>query len=332
MSDKTLIIAEAGVNHNGDLETAKELIAAAKAAGADVVKFQTAKLSSLVAASAPMADYQKENTGVSQSQKEMLAKLLLPFEDFTVLADECRRQGIAFLSTPFDIESIRFLTPLQKVWKVPSGEITNYPYLVQIAGTGMPVILSTGMSELHEIEAAKRVLEENGAGKLTLLHCTTEYPAPLEEVNLRVIPALKARFGCDVGYSDHTRGIEISLAAAALGATVIEKHFTLDRNMPGPDHKASLEPNELAALVKGVRTIEKALGDGVKRPTPSELKNRAVARKSVVAARDIRQGELLTAENLTTKRPGTGVDPMRWNELLGTRAVRDFREDELIEI
>ena len=329
---EVLIIAEAGVNHNGDLETAKALVREAKRAGADIVKFQTAKLDSLVAASAPMAAYQKENTGVSQSQKEMLSRLLLDFEDFLTLADYCKEVGITFLSTPFDLESIEFLAPLQEIWKVPSGEITNYPYLTAIAKTHRRVILSTGMSEPREIEAALRVLKENGAGEITLLHCTTEYPAPIEEVNLRVIPAFREAFGCPVGYSDHTQGIEISLAAVALGATVIEKHFTLDRNMPGPDHKASLEPDELCALVSGVRKVALALGDGVKRVTPSERKNRAVARKSIVAKKAIRKGEPFSTDNLTTKRPGTGLDPMRWNEILGKTAPRDFAEDELIEL
>ncbi len=329
---EVLIIAEAGVNHNGDLETAKALVREAKRAGADIVKFQTAKLDSLVAACAPMAAYQKENTGVSQSQKEMLSRLLLDFEDFLTLADYCKEVGITFLSTPFDLESIEFLAPLQEIWKVPSGEITNYPYLTAIAKTHRRVILSTGMSEPREIEAALRVLKENGAGEITLLHCTTEYPAPIEEVNLRVIPAFREAFGCPVGYSDHTQGIEISLAAVALGATVIEKHFTLDRNMPGPDHKASLEPDELCALVSGVRKVALALGDGVKRVTPSERKNRAVARKSIVAKKAIRKGEPFSTDNLTTKRPGTGLDPMRWNEILGKTAPRDFAEDELIEL
>ena len=329
---KVLIIAEAGVNHNGSLETAKELVRTAKACGADIVKFQTAKLDSLVSKHAEMADYQKKNIGREESQKEMLRKLLLSYDDFLELADYCREVGIQFLSTPFDIDSIRFLNEMQDIWKVPSGEITNYPYLVEIAGTGKEVILSTGMCEMDEIRDALRVLKENGAGKIMILHCTTEYPAPLADVNLRVMQTLKDAFGCPVGYSDHTQGIEVSLAAAALGAEVIEKHFTLDKNMPGPDHKASLEPDELKALVDGIRKIETALGTAEKHPSACEMKNRAVARKSIVAARVVKAGELFSAENLTTKRPGSGISPMRWNEVIGQRAARDFSEDELIEL
>ncbi|MBR1862717.1 MAG: N-acetylneuraminate synthase [Ruminococcus sp.] len=329
---KTLIIAEAGVNHNGSLEIAKQLVRTAKECGADIVKFQTAKLDSLVSKYAEMADYQKANTGKVESQKEMLSRLLLSFEDFTELAGYCKEVGIMFLSTPFDVESIHFLNGMQQIWKIPSGEVTNYPYLVEIAKTGKRVILSTGMCEMEEIRAAVKVLKDNGADDITILHCTTEYPAPLAEVNLNVMTTLRNEFGCKVGYSDHTKGIEVSLAAAAMGAQVIEKHFTLDRDMEGPDHKASLEPDELKALVEGIRNIELAKGSFEKAPTESELKNRAVARKSIVAARDISQGELLTEENLTTKRPGSGISPMRWKEVLGTAAKRDFMEDELIEI
>ena len=330
--ERTLIIAEAGVNHNGSLETAKQLVRTAKECGADIVKFQTAKLDSLVSKFAEMADYQKANTGKTESQKEMLAKLLLSFEDFTELAAYCKEIGIMFLSTPFDIESIHFLNDMQDIWKIPSGEITNYPYLVEIAKTGKQIILSTGMCELDEIRAAVKVLKDNGAEDITILHCTTEYPAPLAEVNLNVMETLRNEFGCKVGYSDHTKGIEISLAAVAMGAEVIEKHFTLDKNMPGPDHKASLEPDELKALVDGIRNIEIAKGSADKRPTASEIKNRAVARKSIVAARNIKQGEIFTEENLTTKRPGDGVSPMKWNDVIGTAAKRDFMEDELIEL
>lgn len=329
---KTLIIAEAGVNHNGSLEIAKQLVRTAKECGADIVKFQTAKLDSLVSKFAEMADYQKANTGKVESQKEMLSKLLLTFDEFKELAEYCKEVGIMFLSTPFDIESIHFLNDMQEIWKIPSGEITNYPYLVEIAKTGKKVILSTGMSELDEIRAAVDVLRNNGANNIIILHCTTEYPAPLAEVNLNVMTTLKKEFGCKVGYSDHTRGIEVSLAAVAMGAEVIEKHFTLDRNMEGPDHKASLEPNELKALVDGIRNIELAKGSFEKVPTESELKNRSVARKSIVAARNISTGEVFTEENLTTKRPGNGVSPMKWNEIIGTTAKRDFMEDELIEI
>lgn len=328
----TLIIAEAGVNHNGSLETAKKLVVAAKEAGADIVKFQTAKLDSLVSKFAPMADYQKKNLGQEESQKAMLSKLLLSFEDFVEIAAFCREIGIEFLSTPFDIESIHFLNDMQDIWKIPSGEITNYPYLVEIAITKKRIILSTGMCELDEIRAALEVLKANGADNITLLHCTTEYPAPLDEVNLKAMISLQKEFGCEVGYSDHTQGIEVSLAAVAMGARVIEKHFTLDRKMPGPDHKASLEPDELKKLVSGIRKIERAMGIEEKRPTTSELKNRVVARKSIVATCFIKAGEMLTEDNLTTKRPGNGISPMRWNEVIGTPAIRDFMEDELIEV
>ena len=330
--ERTLIIAEAGVNHNGSLETAKQLVRTAKECGADIVKFPTAKLDSLVSKFAEMADYQKANIGKTESQKEMLAKLLLSFDDFTELAAYCKEVGILFLSTPFDIESIYFLNDMQDIWKIPSGEITNYPYLVEIAKTGKRIILSTGMCELDEIRATVKVLKDNGADDITILHCTTEYPVPLSEVNLNVMETLRKEFGCKIGYSDHTKGIEISLAAVAMGAEVIEKHFTLDRNMPGPDHKASLEPNELKALVESIRNIELAKGSAEKKPTASELKNRAVARKSIVAARSIKRGEIFTEENLTTKRPGDGISPMKWNDVIGMAAKRDFMEDELIEI
>lgn len=329
---RTLIIAEAGVNHNGSLEMAKKLVDTAKACGADIVKFQTAKLDSLVSKSAHMADYQKKNTGVEESQKDMLKKLLLDFDDFVELADYCKQVGIMFLSTPFDIESIHFLNELQDIWKVPSGEITNYPYLVEIGKTAKKVILSTGMAEMKEISAAIKVLEENGTKEITILHCTTEYPAPIEDVNLRVMNIMRDEFGYPVGYSDHTQGIEVDLAAVALGATVIEKHFTLDHNLPGPDHKASLEPEELKAMVNGIRKVELALGVAEKKPSKAEMKNRLVARKSIVAKKSIAVGETLTVENITTKRPGSGINPMKWNEVLGTKAIRDFAEDELIEI
>jgi len=330
--NNTLIIAEAGVNHNGNLETAKKLIEVAKECGADIVKFQTGKLDLVVSKYAPMADYQKENIGKEESQKDMLRKLLLKFEDFIELSDYCKQVGIKFLSTPFDIESIHFLNSIQDVWKVPSGEITNYPYLVEIGKTKKKVILSTGMSDLQEIHEAINVLTKNGTRDIILLHCTTEYPTPISEVNLNVLETLKNEFGYPVGYSDHTQGIEVDLAAVALGATVIEKHFTLDKNMVGPDHKASLEPNELKAMVEGIRKIELAKGSNIKVPTKSELKNRIVARKSIVAAKKIVMGNVFTEKNLTTKRPGNGVSPMRWNEVIGQKAKRDFEEDELIEL
>lgn len=329
---KVCIIAEAGVNHNGSLELAKQLVDVAKECGADIVKFQTAKLESLVSRFAEMAEYQKQNTGKEKSQKEMLEELLLSYEDFEELADYCRQKDIEFLSTPFDVESIKFLEDKVRFWKIPSGEITNYPYLVEIAKTGKPIVLSTGMSELEEIRSALEVLKRFGAGTVTLLHCTTEYPTPYEDVNLKAMVALKDQFDIEVGYSDHTRGIEVPIAAVAMGAVVIEKHFTLDCNMDGPDHKASLEPAELKAMVEAVRKIEQALGDGVKRPAGSEIKNINIARKSIVAKRDIKAGEELREDNITTKRPGTGISPMKWPDVIGTRAIRDFKEDELIEL
>ncbi|NBJ92524.1 N-acetylneuraminate synthase [Parablautia muri] len=329
---RTLIIAEAGVNHNGDLSMAKELVWTAKDCGADIVKFQTANIDSLVSKSAQMAEYQQKNTGQKKSQKEMLRNILLKFEDFNELANCCIKTGIQFLSTPFDIESVHFLNKFQNIWKIPSGEITNYPYLVEIGRTKKKVILSTGMSELSEIYDAVNTLKNNGTKDITLLHCTTEYPAPIEEVNLNVMETLKQEFGCSIGYSDHTQGIEIALAAVAMGAEIIEKHFTLDKNLPGPDHKASLEPDELKDMIKCIRNIELARGTNIKKPTVSELKNKNIARKSIVAAKTIKYGEPFTEENLTTKRPGTGISPMKWNEILGKKAARCFEEDELIEL
>lgn len=329
---KTLIIAEAGVNHNGDINLAKRLVDVAKEAGADIVKFQTADLESLVSVYAEMADYQKQNVGQTESQKEMLSKLLLGYDEFIELERYCRKVGIQFLSTPFDLKSIDFLEPLVKMWKIPSGEITNLPYLEKISQTHKPIILSTGMSELEEVNNALRILRSNGNKDITLLHCTTEYPAPYDEVNLGVMQTLGGVFNCPIGYSDHTSGIEISVAAAAMGAMIIEKHFTLDKDMQGPDHKASIEPDELASLVKAIRHVDLALGGGKKEPMPSEIKNRAVARKSIVAVRDIKKGEMFTEENLTTKRPGDGISPMKWHEVLGLAAIRDFKRDELIEV
>ena len=329
---KVLIIAEAGVNHNGDINLAKRLIDEAKKAGADIVKFQTFNPQKLASKNAKMAEYQKKNLGVEESQETMLSKLTLTKEEYIELAEYCRLIGIKFLSTPFDIESIKFLNGLQDIWKIPSGEITNYPYLVEIARTGKEIILSTGMSSLEEVQDAIDVLKKNGAGEITVLHCTTNYPTPMEDVNLRAMLTLRGKFGCAVGYSDHTNGIEIPVAAVAMGATVIEKHFTLDRNMEGPDHKASLEPDELNAMVSAIRNVEQALGDGNKVPAASEKANIAVARKRIIAARNIKIGEIFTEDNITTKRPGTGISPMRWNEVLGQKAIRDFEEDELIEL
>ena len=329
---KVLIIAEAGVNHNGNINIAKELVREAKRCGADIVKFQTFNPKKLASKYAIMADYQKENLGFEESQDVMLSRFTLSQEEYVMLADYCRETGIQFLSTPFEIESVQFLNDWQEIWKIPSGEITNYPYLVEIAKTGKDIILSTGMSTLQEVDDALAVLRENGAGKITLLHCTTNYPTPMQDVNLRAMLTLRDKCGCPVGYSDHTKGIEVSVAAVALGAEVIEKHFTLDRNMEGPDHKASLEPDELEAMVKTIRNIEKALGDGIKKPSKSEKANIAVVRKSIIASDNIKAGDILTENNLTTKRPGIGISPMRWNEVIGTRAIKDFGEDELIEI
>ena len=332
---KTLIIAEAGVNHNGDIALAKKLIAAAADAGADLVKFQTFIARNLVSKSAPKAEYQKNVTDPEESQQEMVRKLELSKENHLELIDECKRKGIGFFSTAFDLESVDLLEEFgSKFVKVPSGELTNLPYLRYLTRTGKPVLLSTGMANLGEIEAAINVIEQAGTprAKITVLHCTTEYPTPMEDVNLRAMVNIGNALGVKVGYSDHTSGIEIPIAAVALGATVIEKHFTLDRNLPGPDHRASLEPDELKAMVAGIRNIERALGDGIKRPSPSELKNKPIARKSLVAATDIKAGEVFTENNLTAKRPGTGLSPMRWDEVIGRTAPRDFVSDELIEL
>lgn len=329
---RVLIIAEAGVNHNGDVNIARKLITEAKRCGADIVKFQTFVPKKLASKNAIMAGYQVQNLGIKTTQEEMLNKLALKREEYVALASYCREAGIRFLSTPFETDSVRFLNNLQDIWKIPSGEITNYPYLVEIARTGKDVILSTGMSTLEEVDSALNILNANGSGKITLLHCTTDYPTPMRDVNLNAIITLKEHCGCPVGYSDHTQGIEVPIAAVAMGAEVIEKHFTLDRTMEGPDHRASLEPGELKAMVQAIRNIEAAMGDGVKVPSESEKANIAVARKSITAAVNIKMGEQLTEENLTVKRPGTGISPMKWNEVLGTKAVRDFAEDELIEI
>lgn len=330
--NKVLIIAEAGVNHNGSYELAVKLIDEAKRAGADIVKFQTAKLDSLVSRYAKMAEYQKQNTGKRESQKAMLSRLLLKFEDYPKLADYCKKIGIIFLSTPFDIESIRFLNNLVPFWKIPSGEITNYPYLLEIAKTGKPVVMSTGMCEIEEIDSAFKLLRENGTPRIILLHCNTQYPTPFEDVNLRAMNELCDRYEVEVGYSDHTLGIEVPIAAVAMGAQVIEKHFTLDKNMEGPDHKASLEPQELKEMIQSIRNIEKALGDGKKKPSKSEVINREVARKSIVAKRNIKEGDIFSEENLTTKRPGNGISPMRWNDIVGKKATRNYFEDEMIEL
>lgn len=332
MSD-VFIIAEAGVNHNGDIKLAKKLIDTAKIAGVDAVKFQTFKAESLVSKVAQKADYQNQTTRANESQLEMVKKLELSFGDFRELKKYCDQKELLFLSTPFDFESINFLESLEMpIYKVPSGEITNLPYLMKIASTGKPVIMSTGMSDLDEVGLALEVLRDNGAGTITLLHCNTQYPTPFEDANIKAMLTLKEHFGVEVGYSDHTLGIEAPIAAIALGATVIEKHFTLDKNLDGPDHKASLDPQELKAMVTSIRNIEVALGDGIKRPSVSEKTNKEVARKSIIARRNIVKGEIFTQDNLTVKRPGNGISPMKWFEVLGMSAKRDFCEDELIDL
>ena len=332
-----LIIAEAGVNHNGSIEIAKQLIDKAVEAGVDIIKFQTFKSEKLVSKSAKQADYQKKNIHNSDndSQLDMLKKLELSDADHKVLIDYCNKKKIKFFSTAFDFESIDYLHSINiGLWKIPSGEITNYPYLKKIAQYGESVILSTGMCEIDDISAALKVLLDNGLtkDKISILHCNTEYPTPFKDVNLLAMNELKERFGVRVGYSDHTKGIEVPIAAVALGAEIIEKHFTLDRNMEGPDHKASLEPHELKAMVSAIRNIELALGTGHKTVSESERKNIAIARKSIVAASNIKQGDLFTDENITVKRPGDGISPMRWEEVLGRKAKRDFAADELIEL
>lgn len=331
--NNVFIIAEAGVNHNGDMNLAKRLIDAAKSAGADAVKFQTFKAKDLVSKAAPKAGYQKLTAETDEGQLEMLERLELSHSNFKDLHGYCEEKGILFLSSAFDLDSIDVLEKLDMpVYKVPSGEITNLPYLIKIAGTGKPVIISTGMSDLDEVESAIEALRDHGAGKITLLHCNTQYPTPFEDANLKAMLTLKERFGLAVGYSDHTLGIEAPIAAAALGATVIEKHFTLDKTLKGPDHRASLDPLELKAMVTSVRNIEAALGDGIKRPSVSENTNKEAVRKSIVARRNIVKGEIFTQENLTVKRPGNGISPMRWFEVLGISASRDFCEDELIKL
>ena len=326
------IIAEAGVNHNGSMELAKKMVDKAKEAGADYIKFQTFQPEKLVSKYADKAEYQKKTTGSEESQLEMLKKLALTQETFREVKDYCKQVGIGFISTPFDLDSIDFLESLDMdFWKIPSGEITNLPYLIKIAKTGRPIVMSTGMCQIEEIEEALTWLKKSGAGEITLLHCNTQYPTPMEDVNLNAMQSLRRQFQLPVGYSDHTQGIEVPIAAVALGATVIEKHFTLDQTMEGPDHMASLAPEELTAMVRAIRNIEKALGDGEKGVTPSEMANRTVARKSIVAAGRIRKGEPFTEMNLTVKRPGNGISPMNWFEVLGKTAGRDYFEDELID-
>jgi N,N'-diacetyllegionaminate synthase len=332
---KTLIIAEAGVNHNGDLEMARRLVEVAAQSGADFVKFQTFKADRLVTRQAAKADYQRQLTAEYESQYDMIRRLELTPEMHVALIKHCARQGIRFLSTGFDIESLDLLAGFgMPLFKIPSGEITNLPYLQHVGRMGTPAILSTGMAALAEIGAALDVLERAGTPRhrITVLHCNTEYPTPMSDVNLRAMLSIRDVFGVQVGYSDHTAGIEVPIAAVALGASVIEKHFTLDRNLPGPDHQASLEPDELKAMVTAIRNIEQALGDGLKRPSASEAKNIPIVRKSLVAACPISAGEPFTRANLAVKRPGTGVSPMRMDEVLGRVARRDFQTDELIEL
>lgn len=330
---KVFIIAEAGVNHNGSLSRALELCDAAKEAGADAVKFQTWKTEKIVTERARMAAYQKENLGADDSQFAMLKALELSYEDFRAIREHCRAIGIEFLSTPDEEESLRFLVSLGlPLVKVGSGEVTNIPYLRQIGECRLPVILSTGMSTLEQVKVAYQTLLDAGAPEVALLHCTTNYPCPMEEVNLRAMLTLKESFGCAVGYSDHTMGIEVPVAAVALGAQIIEKHFTLSRELPGPDHKASLEPSELKAMVQAVRNIETALGDGEKRPNASEKANAQVVQKSILAACPIRKGEVLTADKLTVKRAGGGLSPVCWDSVVGTVAQYDFDTDEAIRL
>lgn len=328
-----IIIAEAGVNHNGNFELAKKMVDAAKEAGVDYVKFQTFNPKKLVSKYAEKAEYQKETTGSDETQLQMLQKLTLTEDNFLSLRDYCREVGIGFISTPFDLDSIAFLETFDMdFWKVPSGEVTNLPYLEAIARTKRKVVMSTGMCDMNEIQDAIEVLEKNGTTDITLLHCNTQYPTPYEHVSLSAMNSIRDALHKEVGYSDHTQGIEVPIAAVAMGATVIEKHFTLDKNMEGPDHKASLNPLELQQMVVAIRNIEQAIGNGLKEPSSSEMANKGVARKSIVASRSIKQGEVFSEDNLTTKRPGTGISPMKWYEVIGKVAPRDFSEDEIIEL
>ncbi len=328
---RVFVIAEAGVNHNGDIEIAKQLIDAASEAGADAVKFQTFQADSLVCRTAKKAEYQLETTDRTETQYDMLKKLELTPQMHRELIEHCLKRNIMFLSTPFDLESIKLLSELgMQIYKIPSGEITNLPYLREIAKQQKKIILSTGMSSMDEVKAAVNVLKNNGTEELTLLHCNTQYPTPISDVNLLAMVKMREETGLPVGYSDHTQGIEVPIAAAALGAEVIEKHFTLDRKMEGPDHKASLEPQELMQMVVGIRKIESALGSKIKQVSESEMTNVAIVRKSIVAAANIKRGEKYTEKNITTKRPATGISPMLWDEIIGKTADRDYKVDEII--
>ena len=329
------IIAEAGVNHNGDVNLAYKLIDLAADAGADIVKFQTSIPKAHISKFAPKANYQKETTGADGTQLKMINKIRMPQEHLPSLKAYCEKRGIMFWCTAFDVHSVELLHSMDiHLWKIPSGEITNVPYLRKVASYGEPIIMSTGMATLGEVDTALDILEKAGTPRrlVTLLHCTTEYPACLDDVNLNAMTVMRAAFPgiAGIGYSDHTPGIEISVAAAAMGATVIEKHFTLDKNMEGPDHKASMSPEELYSLVRSVRNVERALGDGIKKPAPEELANAIAARKSLVAARNIAKGEVFTPENITTKRPGSGISAIFWDQYIGRKAERDYEEDELL--
>lgn len=333
MKNGVFIIAEAGVNHNGDMKTAKQLIDVAAASKADAVKFQTFISEKCISAGADKANYQKQTVGATGSQLEMIKKLELSFDDFCELKVYCEKKGIIFLSTAFDTDSAKFLYDIGlETFKIPSGEITDYPLLRTIGQFKKKVIMSTGMSELHEIGSAIAVLKEYGTDDVALLHCNTQYPTLMEDVNLKAMLKLKSEFQIPIGYSDHTLGIEVPVAAVALGASIIEKHFTLDKNMEGPDHRASLEPDELNRMVEAIRNTEKALGDGEKKVSVSERENLYVVRKSIVASTRIKQGDIYTEENIIAKRPGNGISPMRWNEIIGQKAIRDFEIDELIEV
>lgn len=328
---RVFIIAEAGDNHNGSYENALKLVDKAVEAGADCVKFQTFITENVISKFAEKAEYQKENTNAEETQFEMVKKLELSFDEFRKIKEYCDEKKILFLSTPFDLDSIEFLQSIDiPFWKIPSGEITNLPYLIKIAKTGKDVIMSTGMCQMEEIKETLEILKENGAGKVTLLHCNTEYPTPFCDVNLNAMKTIKEECHLEVGYSDHTIGIEVPIAAVAMGACVIEKHFTLDKNMEGPDHKASLEPEELKEMVTVIRNIERAMGNGKKCPSESEQKNIIIARKSIVANCDIKKGEILTEDKLYIKRPGNGISPMKWYEVIGKEAIKDFKKDELI--
>lgn len=332
---KTLIIAEAGVNHNGDIQLAKNLIDIAAEAKADIIKFQTFKSENCISRYAQKAEYQLLGTDTNESQLDMVRKLELDEKSHIVLMDYCKKKNIEFLSTPFDLESIDLLNRLGlNIFKIPSGEITNLPYLRKIGQLNKKVILSTGMANLGEVESALNILMDYGTQKenITILHCNTEYPTPFCDVNLKAMQTIQQAFKVKVGYSDHTLGFHIPIAAVAMGACIIEKHFTLDKNMAGPDHKASLEPNELMAMVKAIREIEISLGDGIKQASTSEIKNKSIARKSIVAIQPIKKGEILNESNLYVKRPGNGISPMEWDKIIGKKAIRDFAIDELIEI